>query len=49
MAKSLAGPKAAVTGGTGVLIAELDGVPLYSSPPVAACGITMLNLPWARA
>ena len=45
MAKSLAGPKAAITGGSGTLIAELDGIELYSSPPVAACGTTLLNLP----
>jgi len=45
IAKSAAGPKSAVTGGTGTLIAELDGIPLYTSPPVAACGSTILNLP----
>ena len=45
LAKSAAGPKHDVSGGTGTLVAELDGIPLYSSPPVNACGSTLLTLP----
>lgn len=39
------GSKVAISGGTGTMIAELDGLPVYSSPPIAACGVTNLTLP----
>ena len=45
VAKSVAGSKVAISGGTGVMTASLDGVNLYTSPPLNACGNTTLTLP----
>ena len=42
---STTGPSAAVTGGTGNVAALLDGVPVYTSPPVNACGPSTVTLP----
>lgn len=44
-ANSTAGPAGAVSGGTGNVKAELDGIPVYTSPPVNACGPSTVNLP----
>lgn len=45
IANSTAGPTAAVSAGSGNIYALLDGVPVYTSPPVAACGASVVTLP----
>ena len=44
-ANSTAGPAGAVSGGTGNVKAELDGISVYTSPPVNACGPSTVSLP----
>lgn len=45
IANSTAGPNAAVSSGTGNVVALLDGIPVYTSPPVSACGPGTVTLP----
>jgi len=45
IANSTAGNPTAVSGGKGTLTAFLDGVLVYTSPPIEACGSTKVDLP----
>lgn len=45
IANSTTGNPTAVSGGKGSIQALMDGIPLYTSPAIAACGPTTITLP----
>ena len=45
LGNSTTGNPTAVSGGKGSIQALMDGLAVYTSPPIAACGLTTISLP----